>query len=106
MNRQLATIRRATVRTETMEPIKLTGKFNEMYPAGTRVGDIESFDRSIKVEFTCEKHDIGNWVSKDPFVSTWFPRWDNCDPFGNAKHDVNICDCPVGSLVTVTAYPM
>lgn len=74
------------------------------YKAGTKVGDIKTFDRSTKITFTCEKHDIGEWVSKDPFVSTWFPNWNNSDAFGNALHNANDCNCPVGSLVTTEEY--
>lgn len=76
------------------------------YPEETRIGDIATFDRSTKVQFTCTKHDIGEWLSKDPFISSWFPAWNNVDPFGNAKHDANVCDCPTGSLVTRAPYPV
>ena len=46
------------------------------YPAGTLIGHVVKFDRSQHVQFRCPDHDTSVWVSKDPFVSSWFPASD------------------------------
>lgn len=42
------------------------------YGKGTRVGDVQHFDRGQKIAFHCPKHPKNRWHSKDPFVSSWF----------------------------------
>jgi hypothetical protein len=42
------------------------------YPAGTRISDVEHFDRSMKVVFYCPDHPQNVFASKDPYVSHWF----------------------------------
>ena len=79
------------------------------YPAGTRLGDIRVFDRSTKIAFTCLRHNIGTWHSKDPFVSHWFPDHTIVDAVGTVKPeymDPNECGktCTTGSLVTTEPY--
>ena len=44
-----------------------------IYPAGTRISDVEHFDRSMKVQFHCPDHPQNKFASKDPYVSHWFP---------------------------------
>lgn len=44
-----------------------------IYPAGTRVSDVQEFDRSMKIVFCCPEHRMAVYASKDPYVSTWFP---------------------------------
>lgn len=46
-----------------------------VYPAGTRLAEIEHFDRGIKLVFQCPRHkecEGKRYMSKDPYVSSWF----------------------------------
>lgn len=45
----------------------------ESYPAGTPIEEVHSFDRGQKVAFKCIDHPQWVYVSKDPYVSNWFP---------------------------------
>jgi hypothetical protein len=47
-----------------------------MYPKGTNIRDIQTFDRGIKVTFGCKEHTDIVYRSKDPFASNWFPAND------------------------------
>jgi hypothetical protein len=44
-----------------------------VYPAGTSIWNIRSFDRGTKVYFKCTHCPQYEYRSKDPFVSQWFP---------------------------------
>jgi hypothetical protein len=43
------------------------------YPAGTPLAEVEHFDRSMKIAFHCPEHPSTTWMSKDPWLSRWFP---------------------------------
>jgi hypothetical protein len=69
------------------------------HPAGTNVDTIRGFDRSTKVRFHCPKHpEGGEWMSKDPFASSWFPA-----P-GTNELTAQPCDCPTREHVTTAEY--
>ena len=66
-----------------------------VYPAGTRVGNVRDFDRSMKVLFHCPDHPGVVYMSKDPFVSTWF-----------VVEASGACDChrPTGDYIVHEDY--
>lgn len=44
-----------------------------VYPEGTNIRNIKSFNRGIKVMFHCVEHPQYDYMSKDPFCSQMFP---------------------------------
>lgn len=69
------------------------------YPVGTPVTAIKSFDRSTKVVFKCglnDHSDSHTWMSKDPFVSTWFIAG-----YDGSGYD---CLCVAAEMVTAEEY--
>ena len=63
-----------------------------VYPVGTRIGDVEHFDRGMKVAFHCPRHPTNVFYSKDPFSSRWFGEGDL------------ICECNTRDYVTTHEY--
>ena len=43
------------------------------FKKGTKIQDVTTFDRGIKVEFHCTEHPEIVYRSKDPWCSSWFP---------------------------------
>ena len=67
-------------------------------PAGKLVEDVPFFDRSIKVHFKCPLHPAEVYMSKDPYVSSWFPGAP--DVHGCPKD----CTSKVGEHILVSNY--
>lgn len=72
-----------------------------IYPVHTPVSEISHFNRGTKVQFECMDHEGSRWVSKDPYVSQWFARWDNSDAFGSPLKN---CDCKANKMWTIEEY--
>jgi hypothetical protein len=72
------------------------------YPAGTKLNEITSFDRSTKVHFQCPTHPEYTFRSKDPFISSIFPG----DAHTSAAEFqmVQFCKCPIGEHVLSSEY--
>lgn len=66
-----------------------------IYPAGTNIWDISSFDRGTKVIFHCTEHPEFWYMSKQPSCSNWFPaneaarelQWGKEDPCHHKMND-------------------
>lgn len=72
------------------------------YPAGTKLNEINHFDRSDKVHFLCPTHPEYTFRSKDPFVSSIFPGDQHTAAAEFAM--VKFCQCPIGEHVVTTDY--
>lgn len=73
-----------------------------IYPVGTDIREIRSFDRSEKVTFNCALHPEIAFRSKDPFVSQWFPGNDftsKCEFEGTVDEH---CPCTLKNGIWLT----
>ncbi|WMY80056.1 hypothetical protein [Citricoccus sp. I39-566] len=72
------------------------------YPVGTPLSAVQYFDRSMKVFFRCPEHPATTWMSKDPWVSHWFP-----DVSVGGTYEVcreAACEVPLGTWTLVHEY--
>lgn len=77
-----------------------------VYPAGTPLEDVMVFDRGIKVHFKCTDHPQWSYVSKDPYVSNWFPG-DSVTVDANHSGEADACQHSIrtrGQYVLASDY--
>lgn len=68
------------------------------YKAGTRLGDVEIFDRELEVTFHCPEHEKATYRSRDPYISSWITRDRNSDLC------TRICDVKIDDMLLAADY--